>query len=82
MWYSLVPTVSDVIVSKGQNITNQPGLIMAALSAKPLESKIAPSLLACDLSDMAGEAARVIGRCGKSSLLSMASMLAILRLTG
>jgi len=32
---------------------------MAALSAKPLESKIAPSLLACDLSDMAGEAARV-----------------------
>ena len=55
---------------------------MAALSAKPLESKIAPSLLACDLSDMAGEAARVIGRCGKSSLLSMASMLAILRLTG
>ena len=55
---------------------------MAALSAKPLESKIAPSLLACDLSDMAGEAARVIGPAWKSSLLSMASMLAILRLTG
>ena len=35
---------------------------MAALSAKPLESKIAPSLLACDLSDMAGEAPPVIGR--------------------
>ena len=79
MWCSLV---SDVIVSKGQNITNQPGFIMAALGAKLLESKIAPSLLACDLSDMAGEAARVIGRCGKSSLLSMASRLAILRLTG
>ena len=37
----------------------RPDFIMAALSAKPLESKIAPSLLACDLSDMAGEAARV-----------------------
>ena len=64
-----------------QNITNQPGFIMAALSAKPLESKIAPSLLACDLSDMAGEAARVIGRCG-NQVCSMASRLAILRLTG
>lgn len=72
--------VSDVIVSKGQNITNQPGFIMAALSAKPLESKIAPSLLACDLSDMAGEAARVIGGVEISCL--MASRLAILRLTG
>ena len=53
---------------------------MAALSAKPLESKIAPSLLACDLSDMAGEAARVIGG-GEISCL-MASRVAILRLTG
>ena len=53
---------------------------MAALSAKPLESKIAPSLLACDLSDMAGEAARVIGGVEISCL--MASRLAILRLTG
>ncbi len=66
---------------KAQNITNQPGFIMTALSAKPLESKIAPSLLACDLSDMAGEAARVIGRCG-NQVCSMASRLAILRLTG
>ena len=48
-----------IVSKKAQNITNQPGFIMAALSAKPLESKIAPSLLACDLSDMAGEAARV-----------------------
>ena len=61
MWYSLV---SDVIVSKKGPINYEPTrlFIMAALSAKPLESKIAPSLLACDLSDMAGEAARVIGR--------------------
>ena len=50
--------VSEACQKKAQNITNQPGFIMAAFSAKPLESKIAPSLLACDLSDMAGEAAR------------------------
>ena len=53
--------IREVIVSKKGPINYEPTrlFIMAALSAKPLESKIAPSLLACDLSDMAGEAARV-----------------------